>query len=109
MNSQVNGYLGLARRGGKLLLGENALTPKNATKIKLLIIAHDLSPRTEKTVMNYGEFHAIPLLNYLTKATLGPIIGAKNVGVMALTCRHLSSQIISLLMKEGEAYGQKEN
>lgn len=108
MNKSVNGYLGLAKKGGMLLLGETALTSKNAPKIKLLLIANDLSPRTKKTALNYGENYAIPMLTYMEKATLGPILGAKNVGIIALTSVSLSNKIIEILTKEGEAYGPKE-
>lgn len=68
--------LGMAQRAGKLVSGESSVTKIAKTgKIKLLIIAEDVSDETAKMYHDMVEYHKIKSIRIFTKDELGTIIG----------------------------------
>ncbi len=72
----VAGVLGLAQKAGKLASGD--LVVKEALaggKAKLLIIAEDAAPKTEKELRFLAEKADVPVTQYMKRAALGDCIG----------------------------------
>lgn len=71
----MNG-LGLAQRAGKIATGSLTIE-KNArnNKIKILLIAEDISAGSEKEYVNLANQYHFPFVKILTKEELGKCIG----------------------------------
>ena len=85
MNERLCGLLGLARRAGRLAAGFDAVKELiTAKKAQLVLMAADLSPKTEKE-LRFAAEDAVPLLSIgLTKDEIGHAGGwNKPVGVIA--------------------------
>lgn len=82
----IAGLLGIARRAGKLIAGFDAAAASAETgKAALLLIAHDLSEKTEKELRFAARNKKIPLARMpLSKEEAGAACGfRKPVGVLA--------------------------
>ena len=85
MNDRLTGLLGMARRAGRLIAGYDAVAASvKAGKAKLVLLAADLSAKTEKE-LRFAAGDAVPLLSSaLTKEEIGHTAGFnKPVGVIA--------------------------
>ncbi len=84
--SKLTGLLGIARRAGKLITGFDAVAASAASgKAALLMIATDLSEKTEKELRYAARDKNIPLARLpLSKEETGAACGfQKPVGVLA--------------------------
>lgn len=85
MNDRLCGLLGMARRAGRLIAGFDAVVDAvKAGRAQLILLADDLSPKTEKE-MRFAADDAVPLLcTGLTKEEIGHAAGwNKPIGVVA--------------------------
>ena len=85
MNERLTGLVGMARRAGRLTAGFDAVKDLiTAKKAQLVLMAADLSPKTEKE-LRFTAGDAVPLLTTaLTKDEIGHAGGwQKPVGVIA--------------------------
>ncbi len=83
MNPKVYGFLGLLNRGGKLLVGSALLDHIGAAK--LILLAEDASPNTQKAAKDKAEYRQIPLLLLPSKSELGEALGFDQISVVGVT------------------------
>lgn len=96
MNDRLNGILGMARRAGRLIAGFDATVDAvKAGRAQLVLLAADLSPKTEKE-LRFAAEDAVPLLSVgLTKEEIGHAAGyGKPVGVVATEDKGFAAAII---------------
>jgi len=83
---KVFGLIGLAKRAGKLSLGESGV--KDAVrygKAKLVIIARDASDNTKKSITDSCKFYNVKYYTFAEKESLGHAVGNSfNVAVAIL-------------------------
>jgi len=100
MNTRLHGYLGLANRARKALVGEAIVKTWEKGKIKLLIIALDASERNaEKLTLRALDSH-IATLRLMSKAELGSALGLSEVSAVAITEPGLARRIIEVIEEE---------
>ncbi len=87
MDDELLGLLGLCKKAGKLLLGEDeAASAALDHKVRLILMAADAAGNTvSKTRRAAGEGNAPCFQVELTKAQLGAAVGRAQCAVMALT------------------------
>ena len=96
MNDRLCGLLGMARRAGRLIAGFDAVV--DSVKVKrtqLILLASDLSPKTEKE-LRFAAGNAVPLLcTELTKTEIGHAAGYnKPIGVVATEDRGFAAAML---------------
>ena len=78
--------LGIAQKAGKVVSGgflcEKSIKAKQA---RLVIIAGDASPNTEKKFSNKCTYYKIPYIKYGDKEAIGRAIGRENRSCVAVT------------------------
>ncbi len=96
MNDRLCGLLGMARRAGRLVAGFDAVIDSVKTKrAQLILLACDLSPKTEKE-LRFAAGDAVPLFyTDLTKTEIGHAAGYnKPLGVVATEDRGFAAAMI---------------
>lgn len=79
------GLIGLARKAGKLVIGEQAvLKALQLSQVRLLLLAVDSSNRKRRIFAAHAEAHSIPLIEWATKTQLGSQLGKQQVAVAAI-------------------------
>ncbi|WP_407891045.1 YlxQ-related RNA-binding protein [Lacticaseibacillus sp. N501-2] len=94
---QAANLLGLARRAGKLTMGEgfviNAIRDGSA---KLVIVASDASANTIKLFTDKSSFYEVPIVSVFTKLDISDAIGAPRTAV-AVQDQGFAKKLIKLL------------
>lgn len=73
---EAAGALGLAQKAGKLASGDLGVKESlNGRSAKLLLIACDAAPKTEKELKFLAEKASIPVMKCMDRAALGACIG----------------------------------
>lgn len=87
MDDELLGLLGLCKKAGKLLLGEDeTVSAALDHKVRLILMAADAAPNTvSKTRRAAVEGNAPCFQVELTKAQLGAAVGRAQCAIMALT------------------------
>lgn len=87
MDEELLGLLGLCKKAGKLLLGEDeAANAALAHKARLILIADDAAGNTVSKTRRAAEAGNAPCFQVdLTKARLGGAVGRAQCAVLALT------------------------
>ena len=98
-NQRALNYLGLARRGGRLVYGEETVgSACRAGHVRLLILASDTAPGTFRRANSYIQGKNIPMrLLPFTKDQLGAAIGCSSCAIAALTDVALAQAFIQAL------------
>lgn len=90
--------LGLARRAGQVVTGEEAVLQTIRTKrARAVILAADASARTKKTVGNKCRFYHVPLLTVPDRIVLGRSIGQPERVLAAVTDDGFAKGLIARL------------
>ena len=102
MDSGLTSLIGLARKAGKVQLGEEAvsLTAK-AHKARLILLSADAAENTchrGETLAQTGNCPVLPLP--LTKAELGSAVGRSSCAILALTDVGLAAAIVDRLAQQ---------
>lgn len=91
----VAGALGLAQKAGKAVSGDlgvkEALTGRKA---RLLVIADDVSPRTEKELKFLAGKASVPVVTCMSRAALGLCIGKAPRAAVAVLDAGLAGLIV---------------
>lgn len=104
MNPDAFGRIGLARRAGKLAVGEEkCLKALRTRKASLVILAADASDNTKKRFRDKCAFHKAALLEAGTRHELGAAVGRGMAVVMAVTDPRLADGIQRTISKNGGA------
>lgn len=97
--NKVLGLLGFASKAGKLSYGFDAVrTALNQKKSKLLLIANDVSPKSKKEVLFFGDKFKIEtvILNDCDMETLSHAVGRK-CGILSVNDDSFSQGLISAI------------
>lgn len=85
MNKSFN-LVGLAKRAGKVVCGEEAVKEGiRSGKLKLVIIAEDVSNNTRKSIINSCKHYGVTYYFAGTKEELGHAVGNNFNAVLAIS------------------------
>ena len=94
MRKKIHSYLGFARRSGNLLTGYNTcIQAMNKRKLKLLILANDLSENTLKKMIAESEKNKVPYRVYGKADDISRITGCEGRGIFGIICENFSNII----------------
>jgi len=102
MNNRINGYLGLANRAGKALVGEAITKVWVKRKIYLLIMAEDAMSKTQEKLAKIAREQNITIIYAFSKAELGHALGFDEVSTVAISDKGLASAIISVIKEDNK-------
>lgn len=105
MNERIAGILGIARRAGRVQIGFDAVVGAIKTdKVKLVLLASDLSPKTDKEWRYAIRDKRVSALTLpLTKEELGNAFGLhKPVGLAATDDEGFAARLRSLTTEQQE-------
>ena len=99
-------YLGIARKAGKLALGENDCEAIcTAGKARLMLLAADASPNVNKCARNYLQGRrAVSMVLPYTKADLGAVLGRASCGMVCLTDLSLAARFAAAMAETDEEW-----
>ncbi len=101
-NKKLTGYLGLARRAGKLLSGYK--TCQNyigkGSRIKLMIIAADASQKTQDRFTSLCKRYGVPVYIYGLTDELSQAAGLPGRGIYAVTDSNFAEAMIKEIENE---------
>ena len=109
MNDPVLHLLGLARKGGRIEVGEEpAGGACRARKCKLLILASDAAENTVRRAEHFAEAgNTLCVRTPFTKGELGFAVGRESCAMAALTDAGLAASLVKkLAAAEPETYGE---
>jgi len=108
MNPNILSLLGLAKRGGMLVAGEEPVDAMvRAKDARLLLTASDAAENTARRVRHFAETGACLLLQIpFTKEELGHAVGLTSCAVVALTDIGFASSIVSRMAAEDPSFGE---
>lgn len=91
--------LGLAARARKIVTGEELII-KNIQKnrVKLVLLANDISERTKKTLTNKCDYYEVPYIEVDNRERLGQAIGKNERVAVAIIDQGFAKKIASLLL-----------
>jgi ribosomal protein L7Ae-like RNA K-turn-binding protein len=99
----VGGILGLARRAGRLVVGDQGCRKALAQgRARLIILATDGSERTQKTFRELGKKAGVSTCRVASKAELGRWLGRDQVAVAAITDDQLVRKLKSIVSGAGD-------
>ncbi|MDK2784262.1 MAG: hypothetical protein PWQ41_1246 [Bacillota bacterium] len=99
----MRGILGLARRAGRLVVGDQSCRKALARgRARLIILAADGSERTQKTFRELGERAGVPTCRVASKVELGRWLGRDRVAVAVITDAQLVRGLKAVLAGAGD-------
>ena len=108
-NNNILSLLGLALRGGRLVMGEEPVEAvARARDARVLLLASDAADNTRRRVEHFAQAGQCLWLRVpFTKAELGRQFGRTSVAVAAVTDVGLASAVVNKLAAlDSEAYGE---
>lgn len=96
MQNKVFGLLGLANRGGNLLIGEALFAKKGNKRIYLILLAKDASEPTKKKIYDKSTFANIEVVEDYDKASLGQSLGYHELSFIGVIESHLAKKVIDI-------------
>lgn len=101
--NKIETMLGFAAKAKQLQLGSAAVEfGLKRGKIKLVICATDLSPKTIKEFKYLCETNGVNFFNYGTRLELGHWVGAPDRGVIGVVSQQFAVKLRQLLEDRGE-------
>jgi len=98
MINNIYSFIGLAKKAGKLISGdETCERAVKAGKVKLVIIADDASENTKKKFMDICRYRGIEVRYFGEKELLGKHIGKDMRSVVAVTGREFAERLKQLI------------
>lgn len=92
---KVLGYIGLAKRAGKLVQGTDAVLKNlRSRKTFVMVVAKDASFATQETVKKKGKFYNIPVIDKISTADLSKSLGCENIKVIGINDQGFAKAII---------------
>lgn len=103
MNRKVISYLGFAKKSGNLLSGVNTCTYAMAKgKVKLMILAEDISENSEKKIMKEVRRYNVRHIKYGSSCELSHAAGSSGRSVFALCDKGFAEVILNEIDRESE-------
>lgn len=101
MRSKTMSLIGFAKKSGNLVSGVNTCTYAiGKGKVKLVILAEDISEGSEKKIMKEIRKKSIPYIKYSTIDELSHAAGEVGRSVFAVLDRHFAEVITGEISKE---------
>lgn len=98
MNDKIFGYVGLAKRAGKLSDGTDAvLGSVRAGKSKLVILSNNASAATAKKISDKCSYYNVRLLTYGEMETLGKAVGREFAACVSVNDENFANAIVRLM------------
>lgn len=70
--------LGLSKRAGKIVHGDELMSAIASSKVKLVILSNDASERTKKQYHDKCTFYKVDLIEFVSREELSSAIGMHN-------------------------------
>lgn len=103
MKKKVINYLGFAKKSGNVMAGVNTCTfGMNKGKVKLMILAEDISENSEKKIMKEIRKNGVEYIKYGNSEEMSHAIGTQGRSVFAI-CDTNFSEVI-----KKEIYGDNQ-
>ena len=103
MNKKIISYLGFAKKSGNLVAGVNTCTfALNKKKVKLMILAEDISENSEKKIMKEIRKHGVKYVKYGTSDEMSHAIGSSGRNVFAVCDDNFAKVICDVIDQEKE-------
>ena len=94
MRKKIYSYLGFAKRSGNLITGYNACVhAMKKEKVKLLILASDISENTRKKIIKESEKKTVPYRIFGKVDEMSQITGYEKRGIFGITDKNFSNII----------------
>ncbi len=108
MTDELSGLLGLAKKAGKLVIGEEGVMDAAlAHKLRLVLTASDAAEGGAQKVARCAREGNAPLVHTpLTKAQLGAAVGLAACAAVGVTDVGLAAAMAEKLAKSDPAYGE---
>lgn len=95
MRTKIDSYLGFAKRSRNIIMGYNTcLLAMNKKKIKLLILASDVSENTMKKLVNVAKDRNVEYRIYSNCEHLSQACGTIGRGVFGITDKNFANVIL---------------
>lgn len=96
MNKSLMGFMGLAKRAGKLAIGDSSATEYvRHKKAYLILLSSDASENTIKKYKNMSSFHKLPIITLdIDRYEFGRAIGREFAVVAAVCDRGFADGIV---------------
>ena len=96
MKKKVISYLGFAKKSGNLVSGVNTCAFAMAKrKVKLMILAEDISENSEKKIMKEIRKYGVPFVKYGNSDELSHATGVTGRSVFAICDRNFAEVILN--------------
>ena len=101
MKSKVKSYLGFAKKSGNLMSGTNTCIFGMAKgKVKLVILAEDISENGEKKIMKEIRKHGVAYVKYGSSDELSGAVGTSGRSIFAVCDDNFSKVIMNEINSE---------
>ncbi|MEG2330029.1 ribosomal L7Ae/L30e/S12e/Gadd45 family protein [Anaerorhabdus sp.] len=84
MDKKLAGYIGMACRARKILIGDTAIKAIQKKDAKIVLLAEDCSLNTQKKVLDKCTFYQVKVLKVESKTELAYTIGRADVSFVAV-------------------------
>ena len=102
MRSKIHSYLGFAKKSKNLLMGYNTCVfAMNKKKIKLLIIAEDISENTGKKIEKEAKKHQVTCRVYGKSEDLSQMAGTGGRSIFGITDQNFAEVMLKEIEKDG--------
>ncbi len=99
---KVFNLLGLSKRAGKLVTGEDLILKEIRNKTaKLIIVSEDCGKNTSKNLYNKAKYYEIEVIIAFSSEQISAAIGQQNRVAIAITDLGFSQKIKELINKGG--------
>lgn len=107
MDKALN-FLGLCKKAGKLLTGEDGVSgAARSGEATLIMTASDTASNTKKKALNLSEWNRTPHIQLpWDKDTLGELLDKRVCAILALTDKGLAAAFLKKLSEQDPAYEQ---
>ncbi|ELL44907.1 putative ribosomal protein l7ae [Spiroplasma melliferum IPMB4A] len=90
-------YLGLAKRGGKLITGACLLTAIQQKTVYLVLTSNDVGSAQAKKYQQKCFYYNIPYFSCLDFNLTQQALGTNNVKMIGISDQHLAQRLLTLL------------
>ena len=100
-------FLGICRRAGKLMIGEDGVSgAARSGQAALIMVAADTASNTRKKAGNLSRWYEVPLVSLpWNKDTLGELLDKRVCAILALTDKGLAEAFRQKLAAQGGPAG----
>lgn len=95
---KISTLLQFAYKAHKLYFGESVIIEMLSNKIKLVVLATDVSPSQEKKYLNKTSYYGIPTIRILSKSELGDLFSKNEVACVGISDNNFAKEIKKLSM-----------